>query len=67
VARWRVLLAVIAGIVPVALAGALAASGREAVPSSARAAKGAVKLVTPRGGPLKGRWQGWPTGRSCLR
>jgi hypothetical protein len=59
VVRWRVLLAVIAGIAPVALAGALAASGREAAPSSARAAKGAVKLVTARGGPLKGRWQGW--------
>ena len=57
----------IAGIAPVVLAGALAASGREAAPSSERAAKGAVKLVTPRGGPLKGRWQGWADGRSCPR
>ncbi len=49
----------IAGIVPVALAGALAASGEDARPASARAAKGAVKLVTPRGRALKGHWQGW--------
>jgi hypothetical protein len=59
VARWRLLLALIAGIVPVALALALAASGEEARPSTARAAKGAVKLVTPRGRPLRGSWQRW--------
>jgi len=59
VARWRLLVAVLTGIVPVALAGALSASGRDTRPASARAAKGAVKLVTPRGGPLKGRWQDW--------
>jgi len=58
-ARWPLLLAVIAGLVPVALAGALAAGNERARPASARAAKGAVKLVTPRGKPLRGDWQGW--------
>ena len=59
VARWRLVLAVIAGLLPVALAGALAAGSEEARPASARASKGAVKLVTPRGKRLKGRWQRW--------
>jgi hypothetical protein len=47
---------VVAGLAPVVTAGALAAGEGDA---SARAAKGAVKLVTPRGRPLPGRWQQW--------
>ncbi len=50
---------VIAGLAPVVTAGALAAGGGEARTSSAKAAKGAVKLVTPHGRPLPGPWQGW--------
>jgi len=50
---------VIAGLVPVVVAGAMAAGGETAQTSSARAARGAVKLVTPRGKPLRGAWQGW--------
>ena len=50
----------IVGLGPVAAAGALAAGSDEAATtSSARAAKGAVKLVTPRGRSLKGPWQAW--------
>src|SRR5215217_8699622 len=41
-------------------AGGRAGSGSEdARPASTRAAKGAVKLVTPRGRKLRGHWQGW--------
>ena len=50
---------VVAGLAPVAAAGAVAAGDQAAESSGARAAKGAVKLVTPRGKPLRGRWQGW--------
>jgi hypothetical protein len=59
VARWRALLVVMAGVAPVVTAGALAAGDEGAGTSSAKAAKGAVKLVTPRGRPLRGPWQGW--------
>jgi len=59
-ARWRVLLVVILGLGPVVAAGALAAgSSGQATTSSARAAKGAVTLVTPHGRALKGPWQRW--------
>jgi hypothetical protein len=58
----------------VVTAGALAAgSGPVAGTSSARAAKGAVRLVTPRGLALKGPWQAWadralvPTVRGRVR
>jgi hypothetical protein len=53
------LLVVVAGLGPVVTAGALAAGEGAARTSSAKAAKGAVKLVTPRGRPLPGPWQGW--------
>jgi hypothetical protein len=62
VASWRVLpLLVIAGLVAVAVA----AGGGGARTSAPRAAKGAVQLVTPRGRPLRGRWQGW-AGRALV-
>jgi len=73
-ARWRVLLVVILGLGPVVAAGALAAgSSGQATTSSARAAKGAVTLVTPHGRALKGPWQRWadralvPTVRGRVR
>ena len=74
-ASWRVMLLAIAGLGPVAAAGALAAgsSGEATTSSSVRAAKGAVKLVTPRGRALKGPWQAWanralvPTVRGRVR
>jgi hypothetical protein len=61
---------VIAGLVPVAVS---AAPREDATAAGARAAKGAVKLVTVRGKPLRGHWQAWanralvPTVRGRVR
>jgi hypothetical protein len=52
--RTWVLLAVVAALCAVVAGGVAQADDRDA-----RAAKGAVKLVTPRGSPLPGRWQSW--------
>ena len=53
--RWRWLIAVIAGLVPVVAMGA--ATAEQASTSGAKASRGAVKLVTPRGNALRGPWQ----------
>ena len=53
--RWRRLIVVIAGLVPVVAMGASAAE--QASTAGAKASKGAVKLVTPRGKALSGPWQ----------
>ncbi len=53
--RWLAGL-VIAGLVSVVVAGLSAAAGGS---SGARAAKGAVKLFSPQGKPLPGRWQSY--------
>jgi hypothetical protein len=50
---------VAAALAPVVAAGALAAGEGGGRDASARAGKGAVKLMTPRGRPLPGRWQLW--------
>ena len=53
--HWRWLLVVIAGLVPVVVMGAAAAE--RASTAGAKASKGAVKLVTPKGRALRGPWQ----------